>query len=287
VELAIELFEEAIAKDSTFAPAYAGLAAMEAARSGFDRFSDSERSAMISKGWAAVQKAMQLAPRLAETQDALAMMQARQAQWRQAEQSFRHAIDLSPRDPLWRDHFTIFFLLPLGRIQEAITVSRAAEELDPNSLEVHYALTLAFRAVGRFDDADFHCRNAAENERQMSICWADTFLRQGRIEDGIRILETAWNDHLLDMGAEFLGVAYARVGRRDDAERIAAIAPRPGGKFVIFTALGDKDRAFAVLNRMVPMGPTRLGRDLTAPEYASLRGDARLLAIQKRLGLAQ
>jgi tetratricopeptide (TPR) repeat protein len=285
VESSVELFEEAIAKDPSFAPAYAGLASMEAARSGFDRFSPSERAAMIAKGWAAAKKSMQLAPALPDTYDALAMMQTRHAQWRQAEAGFRHSIALGPSEPLWRNHFALFMLLPLGRIQEAIQESLKAEELDPREHEPHYALSIALRAVGRFDDADFHCEHAAENEAQLSVCWADILTRQGKSADAARILETTWNDELLKMGAQSLGVVYARAGRRVDAERIAAIVPRPSSKALIFAILGYKDRTFELLDQMLPMGPTRLGRDLLAPEFSLLRGDARLQAIRGKLGL--
>ncbi|HKE26830.1 MAG TPA: hypothetical protein VKB88_30970 [Bryobacteraceae bacterium] len=285
VEMSYELFEEAIAKDPSFAPAYAGLASAEAVRSGFGRFTPSERASMIAKGWAAAEKAIRLDPLLPNAYDALGMMQARSAQWRQAEHSFRRAIEISPRDPLWRDHFAMSLLLPLGRIQEAIQQLQSEEELDPHSLKVHDALKLALSAAGRFDDTDFHCRHAVENEQQMSICWAAIFLRQGKPVDAIRVGETAWNGHLLEMGAEFLGVAYARAGRRQDAERIAAAVPRPPSKALIFAALGDKDRTFEILEQMVPQGPTRLGMELIAPEYAILNGDPRLNAIRKKAGL--
>ena len=287
VELALELFEQAIAKDPSFAPAYAGVAAMEAARSGFDRFTPPERAAMIAKGWTAARKAIQLDPLLPDAQEGLAMMQARVAQWRPAEASFRHAIQLSPRDALWRNHFAAFLLLPLGRIDEAIQQELIAERLDAQFLDPHHVLGLAFRAAGRFDDADLHCHRLAQDDRQMSGCWAERFLHQGRADEALRILETAWNDNLLKMGAESLGVAYARAGRREDAERIAAIVPRPSQKAFIFAALGDKDRAFETLDRMIPMGPTRIGRDLIAPEFAVLRGDPRLNTIRKKLGLPE
>lgn len=286
-ELSAELFEETIAKDVSFAPAYAGLAAMEAARSGFDRFRPSERAAMLVKGWTAARKAIELDPLLPDAQDALGMMQARQAQWREAEHSFRRAIALAPGEPLWRDHFAVFMLLPLDRIEEAIQQLRKAEELAPRQLEIHHALTLALRAAGRFDDADFHCSKAAENDRQLSGCWAEIFSRQGKNVDAVRILETAWNGRLLNVGAESLGIAYARAGRRDDAERIADMVPRPSSKAAIFAALGDKGRTFEILERMLPMGPTRLGRNLTSPEFAMLRGDARLGDIRRRLGLPE
>ncbi len=286
-ELSAELFEGTIAKDVSFAPAYAGLAAMEAARSGFDRFSPSERAAILVKGWTAARKAIELDPLLPDAQDALGMMQARQAQWRQAEYSFRRAIALAPGEPLWRDHFAVFMLLPLDRIEEAIQQLRKAEELAPKQLEIHHALTLALRAAGRFDDADFHCRNAVENNLQLSGCWAETLSRQGKNADAVRILETAWNGRLLNVGAESLGIAYARAGRRQDAERIAAMVPRPSSKAAIFAAMGDKGRTFETLDRMLPMGPTRIGRDLISPEFAMLRGDARLGAIRRKLGLPE
>jgi hypothetical protein len=55
-----------------------------------------------------------------------------------------------------------------------------------------------------------------------------------------------------------------------------------------FAALGDKDRTFEVLDQMVSMGPTRIGRDfLIFPNFAFLRGDPRLQALRKKVGLPE
>jgi len=284
----IDLFEHVVAKDRSFAPAYAGIAAGYAACSAFDRFEPGERADMIAKGWGAAARAMGLAPQLADAQDALGMMQARQAQWNSAEPSFRRAMVLAPRDVLWRYHFAVFLLLPLGRIEEALRELRAAEDLDPLSPQIHSALSLALAAAGRFDESEFHCQKAAEDDRQRSRCWASTLLRQGESEQAIRILEAAWSGHLLEPGAHALGIAYAKAGRRGDAERIAAIVPRPASKAQIFAALGDKNRTLAVLDQMVPMGPTRIGRDfLIAPNFSFLRGDPRLKELRKKVGLPE
>lgn len=285
VQITLDLFEQAIEKDASFAPAYAGVAAMEAERSAFDRFNSSERTEMIAKGWAAAIKAIQLAPRSADAQDALGMMQAREGQWDQAERSFRRAIEIAPGDPLWRNHFALFLLLPLARIEEAIRELRTAEESDPHSRNTHDGLHVALKAIGRFDEADSNCIMAAENDEQLSACWADTFLRQGKADEALRILEPQWKGQLLRMGAQALGVAYARAGRYQDAERVAAILPQPASKVLIFAALRDKDRTFEFLDQMVPMGPTRVGRELIFPEFAFLRGDPRLKFLRKRLGL--
>src|SRR5262249_16003944 len=148
--------------------------------------------------------------------DGVAMIQARQAHWQAAEGSFRRAIELAPRDPLWRNHFAMFLLLPLGRLDEAIRELRVAEELDPLLPQTHSILRLALRAGGRFDEALSHCQKAAQNDRQRGDCWAENLQRHGRHEEAVRILETVWNGHLLEPGAQVLGVAYAKAGRRED-----------------------------------------------------------------------
>jgi Flp pilus assembly protein TadD len=204
-----------------------------------------------------------------------------------AEQSFRRAIELAPSDPSWHNHFAMFLLLPLGRIEEAIVQLRSSQALNTRSPQTHHALMLALRAAGRFADSEFHCQAAADNDQRMSVCWAETYFRQERIGDAVRVLEEQWANRLMVMGAHSLGVAYARAGRRGDAERVAAVMPRPASRGLIFAALGDKDRTLDVLHQMVPMGPTRIGRDLIAPEYAFLRGDPRLNALRRRVGLPE
>jgi eukaryotic-like serine/threonine-protein kinase len=288
IESSLDLFQQAIIRDPAFAPAYAGVAAAYASRSGFDRFDATQRADMIVKGRAAATKAFQLDPQSADAHDGLGMVQAREAQWGPAERSFRRAIELDPRGLLWRDHFAMFLLLPLGRVEEAIRHLRIAEELDPLSPEVHSALSLALRSTDRSDEALFHCQKAAVNDQQRSVCWAEILLRQGRSEEAVRILEASWTGHLLEPGGHILGIAYAKAGRRDDAERLAARLPRLASKAQIFAALEDKAGTLEMLDRMTPMGPARIGRDfLISPNFKFLRGDPRLLALRKKAGLPE
>ena len=286
IERSLGPFEQAIANDPSFAPAYAGLAAAHAARSGFDDPVD--RAVEISKGWAAAQKAIQLDPLLAEAHDALGMMQAREAQWEQAERSFRRAIELASGDPLWHRHLAQFLLMPLGRIDQALRQLRTAENADPLSPGMHSTLRSALMSAGRVDEAEAQCNKTPANEQHRSGCLAEALLRHGKTDEGIRILEARWSGRLLEPGAASLGVAYAKAGRRDDAERVAAIVPRPLAKAAIFAALGDKDRTFEALDRVVPLGPVRMGRDvLISPRFALLRGDRRLTALRKKVGLPE
>jgi tetratricopeptide (TPR) repeat protein len=182
----------------------------------------------------------------------------------------------------------MFLLLPLNRVDEAIRELGVAEELDPLSPQTHSTLRLALRSAGQFDEAFSHCQKAAQNDQQRSDCWAENLFHQGKNDEAVRILEAAWSGHLLEPGGHILGIAYAKAGRREDAERVAARLPRLASKAQIFAALGDKDRAFQMLDRMVPMGPARIGRDfLISPNFAFLRGDPRLTALRRNAGLPE
>jgi hypothetical protein len=44
---------------------------------------------------------------------------------------------------------------------------------------------------------------------------------------------------------------------------------------------------FEALERAIPLGPVRLGRDLTYPEFVSLRGDPRIKVLRKKVGLPE
>ncbi|MEO7650370.1 MAG: hypothetical protein ABIZ80_07865, partial [Bryobacteraceae bacterium] len=85
--------EEAIAKDPSFAPAYAALAMAYALRSGQTRRDIPDE---VRKLRAAVEQALRLDPLLAEAHDALGRLYARDARWVESEKSFRRAIELDP-----------------------------------------------------------------------------------------------------------------------------------------------------------------------------------------------
>lgn len=277
LERSIPFFEETIVKDPSFAPAYAGLAVAYAGISGFDRFDAAERSVMISKMRTAAAKAIELDPLLAEAHYAVGMMYARDAQWDQSEKSFRRSLQLNPNSSVARDNLILYLLLPLGRVEEAVAQARMAERSDPLSPQVQTILRIVLFSVGRLAEGIAHCPKPC----------AEALLLQGRAAEAIPVLEAQFNGRLSASGSGLLGRAYALAGRRDDAERMATIQWRPIEQAGIFTALGDKERAFEALERAIPLGPVRLGRDLTYAEFASLRGDPRVKGLRKRAGLPE
>jgi tetratricopeptide (TPR) repeat protein len=283
----VEPLKKVIEKDSAFAPAYAGLAAAYAARSGADL---SDRSEELVNMRVAAEKAMELDPLLAEAHDALGMAYARDAHWEQSEKSFRRAIQLDPGRTRSYNHYALYLLLPLGRIDEALRQLRIAERNDPLFAGVHSTLAYVLISAGRFDEAAARCEKLPSDYPSRSECLGRARYAQGRIDEAVQILGAAVRrtDGADDAVQAYLGYAYARAGRRDEAEKIAAAATlRPFVQALAFAGLGDKDRAFEALDRMAPLGPFRIGRALTFPEFALLRSDPRLGTLRKKVGLPE
>ena len=115
-----------------------------------------------------------------------------------------------------------------------------------------------------------------------NMCLGRALLGQGRTAEAIRVFRNSDNRGILG----YLGYAYARSGRRDNAEKLA-IDLSPTQQALIFAGLGDKERALEALNRMAVVGPVRMGSILSLPELALLRGDPRVKALRHKVGLPQ
>ncbi len=265
-------FQDAIAKDPSFAPAYAGLAEAYAYLASIR---DPERDDLV-KMRAAAERAIQLDPLLAEAHDALGVVYARDGQWRQSEASFRRAIELDPNSSVTRLNFVISLLWPLGRINESVQQLHAAEKADPLSQELQFEYGGLLISAGRYEEAAGHCQRSSD----VAECQGRVWLGQGRIDDAIRILETAPN-------TRYLGCAYGRAGRRAEVEKLAAVSRGALQQVLIYAGLGDRDGTLNALDRMTELGPVRVGVTLTFPELSFLRGDPRVKALRKKAGLPE
>jgi tetratricopeptide (TPR) repeat protein len=146
-------------------------------------------------------------------------------------------------------------------------------------------------AAGRYDEAVAQCEKQPTDFEGKALLLGRARLGQGRTPEAIQILETAFHQGIKP-GSEVagqLGYAYARAGRREDAEKLAVAIPsqNPFNQALIFAGLGDKDRTFEALDRAATAGPFRMGRALTWPELSLLHGDPRLKALRKKVGLPE
>jgi eukaryotic-like serine/threonine-protein kinase len=265
-------FQDAIAKDPAFAPAYAGLAEAYAylAVTG-----DAQPSDLV-KMRSAAERAMQLDPLLEEAHDALGVVYARDGQWRRSEASFRRALEINPNSPATRLNYALFVLWPLGRIGEAVEQLQAAERADPLSPSLQLVYGELLISAGRYKEAAGHCQRSSD----VAECQGRVLLAEGRIGDAIRILMSAPN-------TRYLGYAYGRAGRRQDVERLAAASRGALQQVLIYAGLGDKEGTFHALDRMTELGPGRLGLTLTLPELSFIRDDPRVKALRKTAGLPE
>jgi TolB-like protein len=280
-ERSVALYDAAIEKDPSFAPAWAGEAEAYMALSGtFPRLG--EQKSRLEKMRAAAGRAILLDPLSSDANDAAAGVYARDGKWQESERSFRRAIELNPNSSTTRGNFAMYLLMPLGRFDEAIRELRLAERSDPLSAEVQDFLAFGLMLQRRYGEAASHCEKLPSDYRDRPSCVGRALLAQGRTTEAIQVM-----GELCCRGNRgYLGYAYARAGRTEEAQKLLAkLAPNPFNEALVYAGLGDKQRTLEALDRMAILGPVRVGRELAFPEFAFVRDDPRIDALRKRVGL--
>jgi tetratricopeptide (TPR) repeat protein len=169
-------------------------------------------------------------------------------------------------------------------VEEALHQLRIAEKNDPISPQLQFNLGWLLISAGRYDEAAKYCNKLTADYLGRSMCLGRALLGQGRTEEAIRIFIKSKDRS----DRAYLGYAYARSGRREEAEKLAIdLSARPLQQALVFAGLGDKERTLEALGSMAVVGPVRMGSILSLPELALLRGDPRLKALRKKVGLPE
>jgi predicted Zn-dependent protease len=167
-----------------------------------------------------------------------------------------------------------------GRHEEAITQLKRAHRVDPLAPDVMVTLTQVLTSAGRYDEAVSYSQQLRDKQ------WlARVRLVQGKFDETIALLSNHPGLAANPQMRGFLGHAYARAGRRTEAESMAAASRFPNERALIFAGLGDKERTIEALEGMTILGAQRLGLYLHYPEMALLKGDPRLQELRKKVGL--
>jgi serine/threonine-protein kinase len=220
---AIGYFEQAIAEDPGYAPAYAGLSDAYALQLDY-------RSVPVAEGFARAKgyatRALELDESVAEAHASLGwVLFIYDWDWDGAAREFERAIALDPRYPTGHQWYA-FYLAAMGRLDAALVASHTALELDPASVSIRRTTGWVYYYARRYDQARYHLARAVamnplaeETQRMLGLVLA----LQGQWAEAERVLREAMT--LPGTGSytpATLGYVLARAGRRDEALAVLA-----------------------------------------------------------------
>jgi len=292
VQQALAYFQQALAHDSNYALAYAGIA------DAYQRLTASTylrpREGM-PKARAAALKALALDPTLA---DAHASMgdQLCVYEWdaSAAEREFRRAIELNPS--LANAHyFYANCLVAHGRLAEALAEARRAHELDPLNPEVATARAWALYVARRYDEAIAVMQKSLDLEPSLAHGHMLLALPLAGNESYAEALAEARKMAALAGDAPnfagILGYIAGRAGERAEAQHIlTALERRPPGNTafaiaLVHLGLGHTDQALRWLQAAYEERAEWLVMVTPAPCFDPLRPDPRFSALMRKIGI--
>jgi TolB-like protein/Tfp pilus assembly protein PilF len=288
---AIDYFNQAIAKDPNYALAYAGLADSYMLLPNYGGASTKEA---VAPARAAVTKALQLDDSLAEAHASFGLLNTLELHLEQAVGDFERAIQLNPNYAT-AHHWLMLGQLALGRFDQAIAEGKRATELDPLSLIINADFSWAYFCARRSDQAETQARKTLEIDPRFFL--AHYYLGgisqfKGRLNEAISEFQKAVELNNDAYSLAMLGRAYARAGKKDEAQKILArmneeaksryIAPYAWA--LIRLGLGEKERAIDELDRAYQTGDTNyLFVIKVDPLLDELRGDPRFDALVQKI----
>jgi len=290
---AVEYFQQAIEKDPGDALAYSGLADSYNLLAAFAWLPPREA---IPKSKAAALKALEIDDHLAEAHAALGYASfSYDYDWAAAEMHFQRAVALNP-SAHWST-YSLYFS-SLGRHEEALTEAKLGLDLDPVSPMLNFRMARNLYMARRFDEAIEQCKKLLEMDPgfplahwQLGLAYAE----KGVYPEAIAELEEYSELTRGSPGAlASLGLGLARAGERRRAfqviEQLKALSKQ---KYVyslgfarIYAALGDKEQAFAWLEKAYEERSTAVYFLRVEATWDPLRSDPRFNDLLRRVGLA-
>ena len=289
----IEYFEKAIAKDPSFAAAYAGLA------DSYSILGSDVLPADVanSKARAAASKAIELDPSIAEGHAAMALVEFYYDwNWKQAEEEFRRAIELDPNYATAHQWYS-YYLTAMLRFPEAVEQAEAAQQIDPLSLSINTSVATRYHHAGRDEEAAQLDRRTLEMDPSFipaHVSLGAVYEKQGSLQQAIDEYKKVIALRPGDPAAlAALGYVYARSGQRDEAhKRLGELTETSKQHYVpsfqiatIYAGLDDADSAMLWLEKSYRQHESQMPFIQSDERFNSLHADARYQNLIHRLGL--
>ncbi len=290
-----EYFQQSIAKDPGYAPAYASLAEFYSASSQYGVLTSKES---LPKAKAAAMKALALDGSLAEAHAALADALVEDYDWKNAETEYRRSLELNPGSARVHYLYSLGFLTPLGRHAEAIAEMQRAQELDPLSLIINANLGATFMLARQFDQAIQQSRRTLEMDPHFVPARGNLALAyqgKGMLEENIREIQKVLADSYAPQPVSQLARAYALAGKRAEALKVMSKLKELSKQAyvssydvaTVYVALGQKDQALAELEHAYDEHSERLIWLAVDWRFDNLHSDPRFQNLLRRMNFPQ
>jgi TolB-like protein/Tfp pilus assembly protein PilF len=287
-----ECFERALEIDPNYASAYSGLAAYNIVMAAIGI---KPTVAMAPLAKSAAEKALSIDPANSEAHSVLAVVAGTfDYDWKAAQAHHGKAVAAVSVAPVERIRFSHFYLIPLGRIPEALEQTRLAFETDPLSMLVHWGTAWTMCAAGQYQETIEYARRALEIDANYHMIWFTmgyAQFRAGRLEEAISSLQQAvelapW----YSMSAWLLAGAYCRAGNRARGEELALQLVGAHGQTVgaaaYFATSGEVDAMFEALEGAYRQRDRFLLDIRHLGFFDSYRADPRFRALLGKMNLA-
>jgi TolB-like protein/Tfp pilus assembly protein PilF len=293
VRQGLRALQEAIARDSGFADAWAALPATYSLLGQTGELTPADAKVLERR---ALERAIALDSLNGATFAARALARVLEYDYAGADQDYRRAIELTPGSAL-NLMFYAQFLNVVALDDSALTVMRRSLALDPNSPWLIGNHSFRLLQAGLLDEGMAEARRALQLDSNQwvahhALAWV--YRRQNQVgraaqeaEQALRLVGDSVSFMLGPLGY-YLGLA----GRKNEARAVLEKLEGAGQKEYAWIAyvrlgLGDGAGALDALERSAANHEQALIYWLSYGEFEALRGEPRYEAVLERTGLAQ
>jgi eukaryotic-like serine/threonine-protein kinase len=291
IKAALASFQQATAKDPSFAPAYAQIAGIQLVL-GTSYVPPRE---IMPQAKANAGKAIALDDTLVIGHVALAGVKfLYEWDWPGTERELQRALALDKNSADAHDQYGQY-LIVIGRPDEGIAELQRARELDPFSSLIGGDLVFWSVFARKYDFAIESSKKAIELGPQASwtrVSLGLAYAMKGQYERAVAEAETG---HKLDdnpLNTSFLASIYARAGRRKDAERtLASLSEQLKTQYscsyevaVVYVELGNLDEAFRYFNQAYEQRADCMPLLKVDPRLDKIHNDPRYQELMRKVG---
>jgi TolB-like protein/Flp pilus assembly protein TadD len=287
----IEYFNQAIAKDPSYALAYTGLADSYVLLASYADVSPKES---LPPARSALKKALELDDTLAEAHASYGLLAMLELDLERSVTELKQATELKPNYAT-AHHWLAWARMTLGRSDPAIAEGKRAVELDPLSLIINADLSRMFFFARRYDEAEAQARKTLEMNSRFfrGHYYLGAALEfKGHLPEAIPEFQKAFDLNHDPYSLAMLGQAYARNGQKEEAQNLLTqLNEKAKSQFVapyaialILTGLGEKQRAIDELEGAYRDGESNFLFIIKVdPMLDDLRSDPRFEALVQKI----